>query len=79
MENDTQETTTLGGGCFWCAEAIFSQLRGVKDVVSGYSGGNVENPTYEQVCSGATGHADCPGRGSPVHQLVGAGKTNPVS
>lgn len=58
MKNETQETATLGGGCFWCAEAIFDNLRGVKDIASGYSGGNVVNPTYEQVCSGATGHAE---------------------
>lgn len=58
MENKTQETATLGGGCFWCTEAIFADLRGVKKIVSGYSGGRAENPTYEQVCSGATGHAE---------------------
>lgn len=58
MENETQETATLGGGCFWCTEAIFADLRGVKKIVSGYSGGHAENPTYEQVCSGATGHAE---------------------
>ena len=52
------ETITLGGGCFWCTEAIFSQLRGVQSVISGYSGGTVSNPTYEQVCSGRTGHAE---------------------
>ena len=52
------ETATLGGGCFWCLEAIYDQLRGVKDVVSGYSGGHVENPSYEAVCSGQTGHAE---------------------
>jgi peptide-methionine (S)-S-oxide reductase len=67
MENDkTQNTTnnnhsdtaTFGQGCFWCAEAIFSSLDGVKSVTSGYSGGKRENPSYEQVCSGATGHAE---------------------
>lgn len=51
------ETATLGGGCFWCLEAVYDQLRGVQDVVSGYAGGHVENPTYEQVSSGQTGHA----------------------
>ncbi|MGH7318116.1 MAG: peptide-methionine (S)-S-oxide reductase MsrA [Candidatus Rokuibacteriota bacterium] len=54
----TQEVATLAGGCFWCLEAVFDQLRGVTDVVSGYSGGARPNPTYEQVCSGATGHAE---------------------
>ncbi len=48
----------LGGGCFWCIEAVFRRVNGVKEAVSGYSGGNRENPTYEQVCSGATGHAE---------------------
>lgn len=52
------EIATLAGGCFWCTEAIFKRLKGVKEVVSGYSGGKVENPTYEQVCSGTTGHAE---------------------
>jgi peptide-methionine (S)-S-oxide reductase len=52
------EVATLGGGCFWCTEAVFSQLKGVKDVVCGYSGGFVENPTYEMVCSDTTGHAE---------------------
>lgn len=49
---------TLAGGCFWCTEAIFKRLKGVKSVVPGYAGGNVENPTYEQVCTGETGHAE---------------------
>jgi len=49
---------TFGAGCFWCVEAVFQRLQGVKKVVSGYSGGNVENPTYEQVCNGNTGHAE---------------------
>lgn len=49
---------TLGGGCFWCIEAVFEQLRGVRSVVSGYAGGDVPNPSYEQVCSGRTGHAE---------------------
>jgi methionine-S-sulfoxide reductase len=52
------EKATFGSGCFWCTEAVFQQLRGVKSVVSGYSGGSVENPTYEEVCAGRTGHAE---------------------
>ncbi len=52
------ETATLAGGCFWCLEAVYDQLKGVQDVVSGYAGGRRPNPTYEQVCSGATGHAE---------------------
>jgi peptide-methionine (S)-S-oxide reductase len=52
------EQATLGGGCFWCLEAVYDQLRGVEQVVSGYAGGSVPNPTYEQVCSGRTGHAE---------------------
>jgi peptide-methionine (S)-S-oxide reductase len=52
------EVATLGGGCFWCVEAAFEQLRGVERVVSGYSGGHVDAPTYQQVCSGKTGHAE---------------------
>ncbi len=52
------EIATLAGGCFWCTEAIFQRLKGVAEVKPGYSGGNVENPTYEQVCSGSTGHAE---------------------
>ena len=51
-------TATFGGGCFWCLEAIFSDLEGVLKVVPGYSGGHVENPTYKQVCSNNTGHAE---------------------
>ena len=53
-----RETATLAGGCFWCLEAVFEQLRGVESVVSGYSGGHTANPTYEMVCSGRTGHAE---------------------
>jgi peptide-methionine (S)-S-oxide reductase len=56
--NDEHEIATLAGGCFWCLEAVYDQLEGVVDVVSGYSGGARPNPTYEQVCSGATGHAE---------------------
>jgi peptide-methionine (S)-S-oxide reductase len=52
------EVATLGGGCFWCLEPIFDNLKGVEDVVSGYSGGAVRNPTYRQVCDGNTGHAE---------------------
>lgn len=52
------EVATLGGGCFWCTEAVFSELSGVEKVESGYSGGSVPNPTYEQVCTGTTGHAE---------------------
>src|ERR671932_769588 len=52
------EMAFLGGGCFWCLEAVYNELRGVERVVSGYAGGNVANPTYEQVCTGRTGHAE---------------------
>jgi peptide-methionine (S)-S-oxide reductase len=52
------ETSTLGAGCFWCVEAIFQDLKGVQGVVSGYAGGTVDNPSYEQVCTGNTGHAE---------------------
>ncbi|MSQ33677.1 MAG: peptide-methionine (S)-S-oxide reductase [Dehalococcoidia bacterium] len=52
------EVATLAGGCFWCLEAVFEQLRGVEKVVSGYSGGQAPNPSYRQVCSGTTGHAE---------------------
>ncbi len=58
MGNPSTETATLGGGCFWCLEAVFEQLEGVHSVKSGYSGGARPDPTYEQVCSGATGHAE---------------------
>ena len=58
MENKIQETATLGAGCFWCVEAVFDDLKGVTDVVSGYSGGHTENPTYREVCSETTGHAE---------------------
>lgn len=52
------ETAVLGGGCFWCLEAVFDQLDGVQSVESGYAGGSAANPTYEEVCSGTTGHAE---------------------
>jgi peptide-methionine (S)-S-oxide reductase len=52
------QVATLAGGCFWCLEAIYTQLKGVQKVVSGYAGGQVENPTYQAVCTGATGHAE---------------------
>jgi len=52
------ETTTLGGGCFWCLEAVYDQLKGVKAVESGYAGGHVQNPSYKAVCTGTTGHAE---------------------
>jgi peptide-methionine (S)-S-oxide reductase len=52
------ETATLGGGCFWCLEAVYQELKGVQQVESGYTGGQVNNPTYEQVCEGTTGHAE---------------------
>jgi peptide-methionine (S)-S-oxide reductase len=53
-----REVATLAGGCFWCLEAVFDDFQGVESVVSGYSGGHVPNPTYNQVCSGRTGHAE---------------------
>jgi len=58
MQNINSDTATFGSGCFWCTEAIFQQLKGVLKVESGYSGGARPNPTYEQVSSGATGHAE---------------------
>lgn len=54
----SKEVITLGGGCFWCLEAVYDQLEGVDDVVSGYAGGTTANPTYEAVCNGTTGHAE---------------------
>ncbi|MCB9101453.1 MAG: peptide-methionine (S)-S-oxide reductase MsrA [Anaerolineales bacterium] len=56
--SDKLEKATLGGGCFWCTEAVFQDLKGVHKVVSGYAGGRVDNPTYHQVCTGRTGHAE---------------------
>ncbi|HNT24314.1 MAG TPA: peptide-methionine (S)-S-oxide reductase MsrA [Anaerolineales bacterium] len=52
------EIATLAGGCFWCLEAVYDELKGVEDVVSGYAGGRVANPSYQMVCSGLTGHAE---------------------
>jgi peptide-methionine (S)-S-oxide reductase len=56
--NDGLEVATLGGGCFWCTEAVFDDLKGVTDVVSGYAGGQTLNPTYRDICNGDTGHAE---------------------
>jgi peptide-methionine (S)-S-oxide reductase len=58
MQSATHETATLGGGCFWCTEAVFDEVIGVTDVVSGYCNGHTKNPTYEQICDGDTGHAE---------------------
>ena len=58
MDEKNLETATLGAGCFWCVEAVFDDLRGVEDVLSGYSGGHADGPNYQQVCSGTTGHAE---------------------
>lgn len=60
MDNEPKnlEVATLGGGCFWCLEAVYGELQGVEQVVSGYAGGHIKNPTYREVCSGATGHAE---------------------
>lgn len=59
MTEHRSETASLAGGCFWCLEAVFERLKGVERVVSGYSGGGVPDPTYEQVSTGTTGHAEC--------------------
>lgn len=56
--SDRTGTAVLGGGCFWCLEAVYQLVEGVREVKSGYAGGHTENPTYEQVCSGGTGHAE---------------------
>ncbi|EHO06115.1 peptide-methionine (S)-S-oxide reductase MsrA [Myroides odoratimimus] len=58
MENNKLETAIFGAGCFWCIEAIYKSLKGVEEVLPGYIGGNKENPTYEEVCTGETGHAE---------------------
>ena len=58
IETATREVATLGGGCFWCLEAVFVELQGVEKVESGYAGGAVHNPTYRDVCGGSTGHAE---------------------
>lgn len=58
MNTNQLETATLGGGCFWCVEAVYERLPGVVSVTSGYAGGHIENPTYKQVCAGTTGHAE---------------------
>lgn len=57
-EHLTTEVATLGGGCFWCLEAVYDEIAGVEDVVSGYAGGQVPDPSYEEVCTGQTGHAE---------------------
>jgi peptide-methionine (S)-S-oxide reductase len=64
MVNDMIEVATLGGGCFWCLEAVYLRVEGVLAVESGYAGGQTVNPTYEQVCDGATGHAEVVNRPS---------------
>ena len=58
MKQSNLETITLGGGCYWCVEAVYENLNGVKSVVSGFSGGRTANPSYEDVCTGTTGHAE---------------------
>ena len=58
MKSSNQEVATLAGGCFWCLDAVFRGLKGVEQVVSGYAGGTVPNPSYEAVCTGRTGHAE---------------------
>ena len=58
MTEHSRETATFGGGCFWCLDAVFRQLNGVEKVVSGYAGGQAANPSYHDVCSGTTGHAE---------------------
>lgn len=58
MSNVAFETATLGGGCFWCVEAVYQELRGVQKVESGYTGGRHDNPSYREVCSGLSGHAE---------------------
>ena len=58
MNNNNLEQITFGGGCFWCVESCFNMLKGVQSAISGYSGGHKDNPTYEEVCTGETGHAE---------------------
>lgn len=58
MSSPKKEVVTIGGGCFWCLDAVFTDIKGVEQVLSGYSGGGSASPTYEDVCSGATGHAE---------------------
>lgn len=58
VENLQENQIVLGGGCFWCLEAVYQRIEGIESVVSGYAGGQVENPTYEQVCTGSTGHTE---------------------
>ncbi len=56
--SNNNEIATFGAGCFWCVEAVFQNLKGVQQVISGYTGGQVDNPTYQQICTGTTGHAE---------------------
>ncbi len=56
--NEELQLATLGSGCFWCTEAVFLNVKGIESVVSGYTGGNVKNPTYKEICTGLTGHAE---------------------
>ena len=59
MKTDMQlETAIFAGGCFWCTEAVFQRLEGVHHVISGYTGGNIKNPAYREICTGRTGHAE---------------------
>ncbi len=58
MSENNLQTTTLGAGCFWCVEAVFTELKGVKSVTSGFSGGHIKNPSYREVCNETTGHAE---------------------
>ena len=57
-DNNKMDSITLGGGCFWCIEAVFQEMKGVQELVSGYMGGNIPNPTYREVCLGSTGHVE---------------------
>ena len=58
QSDEQYETATFGAGCFWCVEAVYQNLKGVEKVVSGYAGGKIPNPTYKQICTGQTGHAE---------------------